>query len=56
VDAGEEKAVDEWISNEESDETSNDCVEPEMAAMKQADIVWEEMEWEKMEREEMGQK
>jgi len=48
VDAGEEKAVDEWMLNEESDETSNDCVEPEMAAMKQAEIVWEEMEWERL--------
>lgn len=37
--------MDEWTSNED--------VEPEMAAMEQADIVWMEMEWDRMEREEM---
>ncbi len=53
VDSGEAKAVDKWTLNEELDETSNDWVEPEMAAMRQADSVWEEMEWEKVERHEM---
>lgn len=46
--AGEEKAMDEWTSNED--------VEPEMAAMGQADIVWMEMEWDRMERQEMVRK
>ena len=45
--------MDIWTSNEESGQTSYDWVEPEMAAMRQADIVWEEMEWDKMERQEM---
>ena len=41
------------MSEETSDQTAIEWVEPELAAMEQAEMVWEEMERKKVEREEM---